>query len=137
MTSPKISVIVIVYDMARQALNTLHSLSAAYQRRIDARDYEVIVVENRSDRVMDPADIAALPENFRYVLRDEAGKSPAAAINHGLALARGDCIGLMIDGARMLTPGVLTHVDMALRITRRAVVAVPGYQLGDAPHHQT
>lgn len=137
MSAPKISVIVIVYDMPVQALTTLRSLAPAYQRRIDARDYEVIVVENRSARVIDAADVAALPPNFSYVLRDEPGTSPAAAINHGLALARGDCIGLMIDGARMLTPGVLTHVDMALRITKRAVVAVPGYQLGDAPHHQT
>ena len=137
MRTPKISVIVIVYDMAAQALNTLRSLSPAYQRRIDPRDYEVIVVENRSARVIDPADVAALPPNFTYVLRDEPGKSPAAAINQGLALAQGECVGLMIDGARMLTPGVLTHVDMALRITKRAVVAVPGYQLGDAPHHKT
>jgi hypothetical protein len=137
MKTPKISVIVIVYDMAQQALTTLRSLSPAYQRRIDAADYEVIVVENRSARVIDPADVAALPPNFTYVLRDEPGKSPAAAINHGLSLARGDCIGLMIDGARMLTPGVLTHVDMALRITKRAVVAIPGYQLGPTPHNQT
>ena len=137
MRSPKISVIVIVYDMPVQALTTLRSLSASYQRRIDPRDYEVIVVENRSARVIDASDVAALPENFSYVLRDEPGTSPAAAINHGLALARGECIGLMIDGARMLTPGVLTHVDMALRITKRAVVAVPGYQLGDTPHNQT
>ena len=137
MKNPKISVIVIVYDMPAQALNTLRSLSPGYQRRIDPGDYEVIVVENRSDRVIDAAEVATLPPNFTYVLRDEPGKSPAAAINHGLSLARGECIGLMIDGARMLTPGVLTHVDMALRITKRAVVAVPGYQLGDAPHHRT
>ena len=137
MKIPKISVIVIVYDMQEQALTTLRSLAPAYQRRIDPSDYEVIVVENRSARVIDPAEVAALPPNFTYVLRDEAGTSPAAAINHGLSLAQGECIGLMIDGARMLTPGVLTHVDMALRITKRAVVAIPGYQLGDAPHHRT
>ena len=137
MRTPKISVIVIVHDMPGQALTTLRSLAPSYQRRIDPRDYEVIVVENRSARVIDAGDVAALPPNFTYVLRDEPGTSPAAAINHGLSLAQGDCIGLMIDGARMLTPGVLTHVDMALRITKRAVVAIPGYQLGDAPHNQT
>lgn len=136
---PRISIIVIVYDMARQALNTLRSLDPAYQG-VDGALYEVIVVENRSRSVMDRDAIAALPASaipghLTYILRDEPGMSPAAAINAGLAQARGQTIGLMIDGARMLSPGVLRNVLMACQITDRALVAVPGYQLGPTPQH--
>ncbi len=140
MTSdPVLSVVVIVHDMARQALNTLRSLDPGYQG-VDPALYEVIVVENRSPRVMDHEAIAALPAarlpgHLTHILRDEPGVSPAAAINAGLAQARGQSIGIMIDGARMLSPGVLRHVLMALRITDRALVAVPGYQLGPTPQH--
>lgn len=137
--SPVLSVVVIVYDMAEQALNTLRSLDPGYQG-VDPALYEVIVVENRSPRIMDPAAIAALPAaaipgHLSYTLRDEPGVSPAAAINAGLARARGQTIGIMIDGARMLSPGVLRHVLMARQITDRALVAVPGYQLGPTPQH--
>lgn len=134
MTTPLLSIIVIVHDMPRQALNTLRSLSAGYQRDVVADDYEVIVVENRSPRTIDPAALAALPGRFRHVLRDEAGVSPAAAINAGLAFAQGRQIGLMIDGARMVTPGVIALALAAARITPHALTLVPGYHLGDHEH---
>jgi GT2 family glycosyltransferase len=38
---PDVSVVVVVYNMAREAPRTLHSLSAGYQRHIDPDDYEV------------------------------------------------------------------------------------------------
>jgi len=131
MSCPLLSIIVIAYDMPRQALNTLRSLSPDYQEGVAADDYEVILVENRSQRNMDTAAIAALPGNFRYFLRDEPGVSPAAAINFGFAQARGSHIGLMIDGARMVTPGVVRNTLMAFRISKDAMVVVPGYHLGE------
>lgn len=131
MSKPVISVIVIAYDMPRQALNTLISLSPEYQNGVNPDDYEVILVENRSRRNMDSAAIAALPGNFRYFLRDEPGVSPAAAINFGFAQARGQFIGLMIDGARLVTPGVMRFALMALKMNANAMVVVPGYHLGE------
>ena len=44
-----LSVVVVFYNMRREAERTLQSLSRAYQRGIDDLDYEVIVVENGSD----------------------------------------------------------------------------------------
>lgn len=131
MSKPLLSIIVIAYDMPRQALNTLISLSPGYQEGVSADDYEVILVENRSQRNMDATAIAALPGNFRYFLRDEPGVSPAAAINFGFAQACGKFIGLMIDGARMVTPGVVRYALMAFRATEDAMVVVPGYNLGE------
>lgn len=131
MSQTLLSIIVIAYDMPRQAFNTLKSLYPGYQEGVAAEDYEVILVENRSRRTMDAAAVAALPGNFRYFLRDEPGVSPAAAINFGFSQARGSYIGLMIDGARMLTPGVVRHALMAFRLSGDAMVVVPGYHLGE------
>ncbi|MCP8462388.1 glycosyltransferase family 2 protein [Pseudomonas sp. ZM23] len=128
---PLLSIIVIAYDMPRQALNTLISLAPDYQEGVSADDYEVILVENRSRRNMDAEAISRLPGNFRYFLRDEPGVSPAPAINFAIGQARGRFIGLMIDGARMVTPGVVRYALMALRMDPGALVAVPGYHLGE------
>jgi hypothetical protein len=84
--------------------------------------------------MLDATHVAALPGNFRYFQREERGVSPAPAINFGFAQARGACIGLMIDGARMVTPGVVHHVLAANRITPDALIVVPGYHLGEHEH---
>ena len=65
------SIIVIGYDMALQLENTLKSLSATYQQGVLPSDYEVIVVENASENVLDPAVVDSLPSNFFYQLREE------------------------------------------------------------------
>jgi glycosyltransferase involved in cell wall biosynthesis len=100
--NPRTSIIVIVYSMPRQAMNTLYSLSQDYQRDLPSADYEIIVVENRSGACLNSEEVEELGPQFRYFLRNETGVSPAAAINFGFDQARGDYIGLMIDG--MLGP---------------------------------
>ena len=135
MSTPRISVLVIVYDMPGQAMNTLISLLPPYQQNIDPDLYEIIVVENRSAHTLDPAAVAALGPNIRYILRDEPGRSPAAALNAAIAAARGDFLCLMIDGARMVTPGVLNTAAMAINITPDALIVVPGYHLGTTHQH--
>lgn len=130
MANPSLSVIVVVHDMAREAPRTLLSLSAAYQRDIAADDYEVIVVDNGSRVPLDAREFGGLEGAFRFIRIDPAPASPAHAINRGLAEARGDVLGVMIDGARMVTPGVLHFALAGARLYRRAVVATLGWYLG-------
>lgn len=132
--APLISVIVIAYDMPIQALNTLYSLSHIHQREVDQSIYEVVIVENRSKNLIPQSELNNLPGNFHYYLRDETGVSPAPAINFALSVARGRYIGLMIDGARMVTPGVIHNVLLATRLSEEPLVVVPGYHLGDVEH---
>jgi len=129
-SGPKLSVIVIVHDMEREAPRTLLSLSAAYQRDIAADDYEVIVVDNGSRVPFVPASVAGLGGNFRFVRLDPAPPSPARAINVGLAQARGEVIGVMIDGARMASPRVLHFALGGARLYPRSIVATLGWYLG-------
>ena len=51
--TPKLSIIVIGYKMAKQLVNTLYTLSEDYQQNVSAKDYEVIVVENDSTDTLD------------------------------------------------------------------------------------
>lgn len=132
--SPKLSIVLIVYNMPRQAMNTLYSLSVHYQKNIRAEDYEIIVVENHSANNLNEAAVKQLAVNSRYFLREENSPSPVHAINFGFQQCRAPMLGLMIDGARMITPRVLEYVLMAQRIDAKALVAVPGYNLGPVEH---
>lgn len=133
--APKLSIVVIVYRMAEQALNTIYTLSAQHQQSVDEQDYEIVVVENRSDQIINTERLFALGKNIRYVLRDESGVSPAAAINAGLGLCQAPFIGLLIDGARMVTPRIIQYSLMAQAVHHDALVIVPGYNLGPELHH--
>ena len=121
---PRLSIVMVVHRMPEQAARTLVSLSPAYQRGVAAADYEVIVVENPSDRVL------GATAGTRYFLRAEAAKSPVGAVNFGVAQARADHVAILIDGARMLSPGVVAQTLAALRADPEAAVSAPGYHLG-------
>lgn len=127
---PEVSVVVVIHNIPREAPRTLLSLSAAYQRYIKAEDYEVIVVDNGSNLPLDPKLIRDLKGNFRLIRIDPSSSSPARAVNRGLAAARGAVIGMMIDGARIVTPGLLHFACHGARLHEAAVVAVPGWYLG-------
>jgi glycosyltransferase involved in cell wall biosynthesis len=127
---PQVSIIVVVFNIPREAPRTLHSLSAEYQRDIAADDYEVIVVDNGSNPPFDADVLEGLSGNFRLIRLDPAPPSPARAINVGLAAARGDVIGVMIDGARMVTPGLLHFARAGVGLYPRAVVSGLGWYLG-------
>jgi tetratricopeptide (TPR) repeat protein len=125
-----LSIVVVVYNIPREAPRTLHSLSATYQRHIDADDYEVIVVDNGSNPPLDRKVIGDLAGNFRLIRIEQASPSPAQAVNRGIAEAEGEIIGVLIDGARILTPGVLHFAHHGARLFDRAVVATLGWYLG-------
>lgn len=128
--APVLSCVVIVHDMMDQAENTVKSLLCDYQRDIRPQEYEVIIVENASPRAMRQDFIKSLPGNFHYYLRENAEPSPGPAINFGVARTSGENICILIDGARMLTPGALKHIILGLGLGDSAVVSVPGYHIG-------
>ena len=127
---PSVSIVVVVYRMKDQAMKTLESLTDAYQCGISRDKYEVVIVENPSDQMLDSHSVCALGPQFRYYSMDNISASPVAAVNFGIENCRAPFIGLMIDGARLLTPGVLHYALQAYAITENAIVAVPGYHLG-------
>lgn len=127
---PLLSIVVIVYKMPDQAEKTLLSLSPAYQQGVDQKDYEVIVVENHSERPLGAARATQHASNVRYFLRNETQRTPVHAINFGAAQAKGRYVAIMIDGARMLTPSVVRLTLAAFKADPQAAVSAPGYHIG-------
>lgn len=128
-----LSVVVVFYNMRREAARTLHSLSRAYQRGTDDLDYEVIVVENGSsaDQRLGQEFVESFGPEFRYLdLGEAALPSPTAALNRGVVVARGRSFAFMIDGAHLLTPGALQFGMAGLRTYERAVVATQQWYVG-------
>jgi hypothetical protein len=125
-----VSVVVVCHDMLRELPRTLRTLDPRYQRGIGAGDYEVVLVDNGSS----VAPSAGLVESFDGALRveviDDPPPSPACAANVGVAMARGDLIGLIIDGARMASPGLLAMALLGSRLADRPVITAPAWHLG-------
>src|SRR5215813_9017193 len=78
---PTLSVVVIIYNMHREAPRTLYSLSAQYQQGISAGDYEVIVVDNGSVPPFPAEQVREQAGRFAYFYIDQARPSPAGAVN--------------------------------------------------------
>jgi hypothetical protein len=129
-----LSVVVVVHDMARELPRTLASMGPDRQRALDADEYEVIVVDNGSDPPVDARLTEAFDGNLRLERLDPAPPSPVRAANHGIGLARGDLVGLLIDGARLVSPGLLDGARRAARCSERPLVTAPAYHLGSLPH---
>ncbi|HRW36824.1 MAG TPA: CmcI family methyltransferase [Aquihabitans sp.] len=128
-----LSVVVVFYDMAREAPRTLRSLSRSYQEGLDDVTYEVIAVDNGSPaegRITEDLVRSFGPE-FRFLdLGDAATPSPVTALNAGIAASRGRNVALMIDGAHVLTPGVLRHGLLGLDAYGPAIVATQQWYVG-------
>lgn len=131
--SVEISLVVVVHDMARELPRTLRTLQPDFQG-IGPDAYEVIVVDNGSAVPVDPDLLARFSGRIRLERLDPAPPSPARAANHGTALATADLIGLVVDGARMASPGLLAGAAQAARVADRPVITAPAYHLGDTPH---
>jgi glycosyltransferase involved in cell wall biosynthesis len=128
---PKLSVVVACYEMAAQIKNTLQSLLPPYQRNISTGDYEIILMDNGSAKMLDERTRKISPNlDYIYLSPNESSPSPAAAMNRGVALARAPLLCLMIDGARLVTPGVLSWGMRLLELSSRAMVEVRGWHLG-------
>ena len=111
----RLSVILCFFDMPREARRTLHSLTTTYQLGVEAPDYEVIAIDNGSTRPLDPGWVESLGPQFRHVSFDARSPSPCAALNHGVGAARGELVMCCIDGARILSPGILGQTLLATR----------------------
>jgi glycosyltransferase involved in cell wall biosynthesis len=136
-SSIKLSVIIVVHNMQRAAPRSLRALSGAYQQGVDAADYEVIVVENGSSEPLDGAQVEALGANFHYHYLADPPPSPAYAINFGVRQARGAALAIMVDGAHILTPGVLRHALAMFAAHRNPLVLTAPFFLGPGPQTET
>ena len=122
MSTHRVSVIVVAYDMARELPCTVLSLCAPYQRGLANEDIELIVVDNGSPVPVDAAALRALHPQLQVLRVDDGGVSPCRGINRALALSRAALVGVCIDGARLASPGLLSAaLHAAARHPRPAI----------------
>ena len=135
-----LTVLVVFHNMRREAQRTLHSLSRSYQRDISDLDYEVIAIENgsSSEGRLGEDFVKSFGPEFHYLdLAADSSPSPAHALNRGLEIARGRSVAVMIDGAHVLTPGVLHFGMLGLSTYAPAVVSVQQWYVGPGEQNET
>lgn len=125
-----LSVIVIFYNMSREAKRTLYTLSTAYQKGVRADEYEVIAIDNNSKDPLNAEEVAAFGPNFQYHYYKTDSVSPVSAINFGADQAKGEYLSIIVDGARMVTPGLIKATIKALRKYPNPVVCSLAWHLG-------
>lgn len=127
---PFLSVVVVHYRIPREFPRTLTSLLVPYQRDMAARDYEIIVVDNGSDRLPDVSVARDAGVTVEVLRVDDPTPSPSRAVNLGLSAAMGGVIGVFVDGARLASPRLLRTALEASSFSERAVVGTRGRYLG-------
>ncbi len=125
-----ISIVVNFFNNRREAENTLYSMSRGYQKGIADTPYEVIVIDNGSAQPLSEERVKSFGPEFRYRFIAEASVSPAQAINEACRDAAGDELMVVIDGAHILSPGVLARASDAFSLFRAPFVATVSFHLG-------
>ncbi len=125
-----LSLVVVAYDMARELPRTLQSMTRQYQLESADINYEVIVVDNGSPNPVNNTLVESFGPEFRLLTIADAPPSPAHAVNEGVRVSRGTYVGIVIDGARILSPGILRWAIRAFSADSRSLISAPGLHLG-------
>ncbi|ABG41727.1 conserved hypothetical protein [Paraglaciecola sp. T6c] len=127
---PTLSIVSIFHNMQREAKRTLFSFSAEYQQGITDVNYEVIAIDNASSEPLDKVEVEALGEHYSYHYFKTDSVSPVDAINYGASLAKGKYLMVLIDGARILSPGVIASAMRIAQVYDDPFIYTLGLHLG-------
>ncbi len=126
-----LTIIVVFYNGEREARRTLYSLSTDYQRNISQEEYDVIVLDNGSQKPLDARMVKKFGTQFQYKYIDTKSPSPCGAITDALEQVKTPYVMCLIDGAHILSPGVLRHsLTAAAAFSNPCVHTIP-LHLGD------
>jgi hypothetical protein len=127
----RLSVIICIYDMPREAPRTILSAGLPYQKDVTAADYEVIVVDNGSQRRLPSNYLQAVPIGVRIVDMPDPRPSPVFALNWAARnLATGDILLFAIDGARIFSDRLYAATLAAHDLVEDAFAYTLGWHIG-------
>jgi hypothetical protein len=136
MARPKLTILVNFHNMRREAARTLYTLSSHYQVGISPGNYDVIAIDNGSTEPLNEDLVSAQGPNFFHLRFATPSPSPCAAINEAAQRVRSANLMVCIDGARMLTPGVVRYALAALDLHPHPFVYTLGMHLGHRPQNE-
>jgi len=131
MNPPFLTIIVIFYNNKREASRTLYSLSSDYQKNINGISYNVLAIDNASPKPIEAKMVKQYGENFDYLYFETDLPSPCAALNEGIRRANTPYVMCIIDGAHIVTPGLIYHTHNALKVFPGAIVYTLPFHLGE------
>ncbi|MFK8013275.1 MAG: sulfotransferase [Marinicellaceae bacterium] len=122
-----LSIVLICYNMQREIIRTVQSFLAPYQVDIDDKTIEIIVIDTGSKQLPDLSDFK---DKIKFIKFKTKHPSPVEAVNHGINIASSELIGVLIDGARMVTPGMCRDVIKVNDIYNRVFISTLAFHLG-------
>lgn len=130
-----LSVIANFFNMHREASRTLYSLAREYQNLDDQTNYEVLAIDHGSSDPLIPDEVTSFGPQFTYHYVKTEKQSPCDAINGFVTNARFDNIMILIDGARILSPGIINLMFDALEGFAHPFIYTLGMHLGAKPQN--
>lgn len=131
---PEISVVVVSYDMQREAPRTVKSLLPPFQRAASDINYEVIVIDNGSPEPLSLPPVIEQDERVRliHIAPEDAKVSPSSCVNAAVSeIATGQNLMICIDGARLPSSHLVRRTVDVLRQSPSAFVYAASRHLGD------
>lgn len=125
---PWLTAIVVFHNMGREAPRTLHSFSRNYQRQTGDLDYRVIAIDHGSTPNLERRDIAGLDVEYRRI--ETTAVSPVSAIIEATSAIDSEYLMVNIDGARILSPGLIQSVHQVSKAIETPFVYTLGWHLG-------
>src|SRR5450759_246153 len=125
-----LSIVVNFFNNRREAENTLYSLTRAYQNDLNDIPYEVIVLDNGSTQPLSEKQVLAFGPEFKYRFVSTTSVSPVQAINMACRDALGEELLVIIDGAHIISPGVLRRCADAFSLFPSPFIATVPFHLG-------
>ena len=138
---PKLSVMVVAYEMQREMPRTLRAFLPPLQRAVEDVDYEIIVVDNGSPKALDLGDVlhgSPRPVRLVRIEPEDAHVSPAGAVNNTVRdQATGDCLMICMDGARIPSSHLVRRTVDVLARHPGAFAFAGSRHLGPKPQMQS
>jgi hypothetical protein len=131
---PIVTVIVNFFNNRREAERTLYSLTSKYQN-VSENLYRVIAIDNNSSEPLSNDYVKSFGSNFSYIFYQNEFPSPCKSINYAVKKAKTRYIIICIDGARILSPGILNKMLDVLKYHKKPFVYTVGMHIGDKPQN--
>lgn len=130
--NPQLTVIINFYNNRREAERTLFSLTPKYQN-ISKNYYRVIAIDNNSSEPLGKKYVSKFGSNFSYIYFKNDLPSPCKSINYAVRKSKTPYVVICIDGARILSPGILNNMFNGIKLSSNPFIYTIGMHIGEKP----